>query len=60
MVLILSPLSDSVHGRRGVHIFKHRLYITALEQARVLKLGKYILLGVTNTIKHNINIDTLE
>ena len=25
-----------------VHIFKHRLYISALEQARVLILGKYV------------------
>ena len=36
-----------------VHIFKHRLYISALEQARVLILGRYVLLGVINTIyKH--------
>ena len=36
-----------------VHIFKQRLYISALEQARVLILGKYVLLGVINTIyKH--------
>ena len=35
-----------------IHIFKHRLYISALEQARVL-LGKYFLLEVINTIyKH--------
>ena len=33
-----------------VHIFKHRLYISVLEQARVLILGKYALLGVINTI----------
>ena len=33
-----------------VHIFKHRLYISALEQARALILGKYVLLGVINTI----------
>ena len=36
-----------------VHIFKHRLQISALEQARVLILGKYVLLEVLNTIyKH--------
>ena len=35
-----------------IHIFKHRVYILALEQARVL-IGKYVLLGVINTIyKH--------
>ena len=33
-----------------VQIFKHRLYISALEQAKVLLLGKYVLLGVINTI----------
>ena len=32
-----------------VHIFKHRLCISALEQARALILGKYVLLGVINT-----------
>ena len=38
---------------REVHIFKHRLYISVLEQARVLILGRYVLLGVINTIyKH--------
>ena len=36
-----------------IHIFKHRLYISVLEQARVLILGRYVLLGVINTIhKH--------
>ena len=36
-----------------VHIFKHRLYISASEQARLLKLDKYILQGAINTIyKH--------
>ena len=36
-----------------VHIFKHRLYISALEQAKVVILSKYVLLGVINTIyKH--------
>ena len=34
---------------REVHIFKHRLYISVLEQARVLILGRYVLLGVINT-----------
>ena len=29
-----------------VNIFKHRLYISALEQAVVLILGKYVLIGV--------------
>ena len=49
IVLILSHLSDSAQGRRGSY-FKHRLYISALEQARVLILGKY---KVLNTIyKH--------
>ena len=38
IVLILSRLSDSVQGIGEVHIFKHRLYISALEQARVLIL----------------------
>ena len=38
---------------REVHIFKHRLYISVLEQARVLILGRYVLLGVINTVhKH--------
>ena len=38
---------------REVHIFKHRLYISVLEQARVLILGRYVLLGVIITIyKH--------
>ena len=33
--------------------FKHRLYISVLEQARVLILIRYVLLGVINTIyKH--------
>ena len=33
--------------------FYHRLYISAFEQARVLILGKYVLLRVINTIyKH--------
>ena len=49
--LVLSRLSDSVQGRSS--FFKHRLYISVLEQARVLILGKYVLLGVINTIyKH--------
>ena len=44
---------DSVCKEGEVHIFKHRLYISALEQTRVLILGKYVLLGVINTIyKH--------
>ena len=39
----------------GVNIFKYRLYISVLEQARVLIPGKYFLLGVINTIcKHLI------
>ena len=38
-----------------VHIFKHMLYISTLEQARVLILGKYVLLGVTNTILSHLN-----
>ena len=33
-----------------VHIFKHRLYVLALEQAGVLILGKSVLLGVISTI----------
>ena len=33
-----------------VHIFKQSFYISALEQARVLILGKYVLLRVINTI----------
>ena len=36
-----------------VHIFKHRLQISALEQSGVLILGKYVLPEVLNTIyKH--------
>ena len=36
-----------------VHIFNYRLYISALEQDKVLILGKCVLLGVINTIdKH--------
>ena len=36
-----------------VHIFKHRLYVSALQQTTVSILGKYVLLGVINTIyKH--------
>ena len=38
---------------REVYIFKHMLYISALEQATVLILGKYVLLAVIHTIcKH--------
>ena len=52
IALILSRLSDYAQGSRGSY-FKHRLYISASEQARVLILGKYVLLGVVNTIyKH--------
>ena len=44
-------LSDSAH--EILHIFKQRLYISALEQTRVLILGKNVLQGVINTIyKH--------
>ena len=36
-----------------VHIYKHGLYISVLEQARVVILGKYVLPGVITTIyKH--------
>ena len=36
-----------------VHIFKHRLYISALEEPWVVILSKYVLIGVINTIyKH--------
>ena len=36
-----------------VNIFKYRLFISALEQARVVKLGKYVLVEVINTLyKH--------
>ena len=41
------------HGE--VHIFKHRLYISASVQARVLILGKYVLLGVINTLYKHCN-----
>ena len=52
MILTLSRLSDSVQARRGLY-FKDRLYILALKQARMLILGKCVLLGVKNTIyKH--------
>ena len=51
IVLILSCLSDSAQGRRGSYFQAHALYL--LEQARVLIIGKYGLLGVINTIyKH--------
>ena len=63
IVLILSRLSDSVQGRRDsyfqVHIIKHRLYISALEQARVLILGKYVLQGVINIIYKHCHISAL-
>ena len=49
IVLILSRLSDSAADRRGSY-FQHRLYISALEQARVVILGKYVLLTVINII----------
>ena len=39
---MLSRLSDSTQGWRSFY-FKHRLYISALEQARVLILGKYFV-----------------
>ena len=46
-----------MQGRRGsyfqAHIFKHRLYISALEKPRVLKLRRYILLGVLNTVYYD-------
>ena len=32
-----------------VYIFKHRLYISALKQAKTLILGKYVLPGSINT-----------
>ena len=32
------------------YIFKHRLYISALQQARALILRKYVLLGSINAI----------
>ena len=38
-----------------VHIFKYRLYI--LEQAGVLILGKYVILGVINTIDKHCHIE---
>ena len=42
-----------LHKVIEVHVFKHRLYISALEQARVIIISKYVLLGVRNTIyKH--------
>ena len=47
---MLSRLSDSTHKAGEVHIFKQRIYISALEQARVLILGKHVLLLVINTI----------
>ena len=51
-VLILSRLSDSKQGRRGSY-FQAQAFISALEQARVLILSKYVLLRVINTIyKH--------
>ena len=55
MILYIYKQIASVilHKVGEVHIFKHRLYISALEQARVLILGNYVLLGVIYTIyKH--------
>ena len=40
-----------------VHIFKHRLYISALEQAMVFILGKYVLLGVIKTFINIVMLD---
>ena len=52
IILILSRLSDSAPGKRGSY-FQAKLYISFLEQARMLILGGYVLLGVINTIhKH--------
>ena len=45
-----------LHKVGEVHIFKHRLYISALEQARVLILSKYVLLGVINTMKCEMQV----
>ena len=47
--LILSRLSDSAQSRRGSYSQAQAVYLS-LEQARVLILGKYVLLGVINTI----------
>ena len=33
-----------------IHTFKHRLYISALEQVRFVLLGKYVLLEAINTV----------
>ena len=52
IVLILSRLSDSAQGNRGSYFQAQASYLS-LEQAGVLILGKYVLLGVINTIyKH--------
>ena len=39
-----------LHKVGDVHMFKHRLYISALEQAKVLIIGKYVL--VNTVYKH--------
>ena len=46
-------MSDSPQGRRGSYFQAQALYISALEQARMLILGKCVLLGVIKTFyKH--------
>ena len=53
MFLFLSRLCDSAQGRRGSYFQAQALYLSLREQARVLILGKYILLELINTInKH--------
>ena len=51
----MSRLNDSAQGGWGSYFQAQVLYLYILEQARVLKLGKYVHLGVINTIyKHAV------
>ena len=53
---IPSHLSDLVQCRRGLNIFQHGCYISALEHARVLILSSYILLASINTVCNNVTL----
>ena len=55
----MNKLFRSCHARvilckiGEIHILEQRLYISALEQARVLIIGRYVVLKVMNTFyKH--------
>ena len=46
---MLSRLSDSVQCRQ-VYMFKHTVYISALEHDKALIVGRYVFLESKNTI----------